>query len=273
MTVLKVAAIQMTSGDDVQKNMASLERDIRKAASHGATFIASPENSDLLGVDLKTKLRLSFEEGQNPVVFLCQNLARELSVWILLGSVAVKCSEDKVYNRSYLCAPSGEIVAQYDKIHLFDVDLPSGEVRKESEFVEAGAQVVVADMDGVQVGLSICYDVRFPHLYRDMAQAGAKILFVPAAFTVSTGEMHWEILLRARAIENGAFIIAPAQCGDHGGGRKTYGRSMIISPWGKVLAEAASAPEIIYADLDMEEVASFRKAIPSLQHDRVFSRL
>lgn len=272
MAVLKVAAIQMTCGADVGKNLASLERAVREAVSHGASLIATPENSDLLGVDREEKLRLSFEDGRHPMVALCQSLARELSVWILLGSVAVRCSETKVYNRSYLFSPRGEIVAQYNKIHLFDVDLPSGEVRRESELVEAGSQAVVADLDGIQAGLSICYDVRFPHLYRELAQAGAELLFVPAAFTVSTGEMHWETLLRARAIENGAFVIAPAQCGDHGGGRKTYGHSMIISPWGKILAEAGSAPDIIYADIDMEDVASFRKAIPSLQHDRDFSR-
>ncbi|HNQ91968.1 MAG TPA: carbon-nitrogen hydrolase family protein [Alphaproteobacteria bacterium] len=267
---MKIALVQMTSGPDFVANLSELARSVREAAAQGAVLIATPENTDLLGLPPKEKLEQSFFEDDHPMIGQCCALAKELNVWILLGSVAIKISAEKFNNRSYLFSPAGEVVALYDKIHLFDVDLPSGEFHRESDYVAAGNLAAVAETSFGPVGLSICYDLRFPHLYREMARRGAVILFVPAAFTVSTGEMHWEVLLRARAIENGAYVVAPAQCGNHGAGRVTYGHSMVVNPWGKVIAEAGTSPDVLCADLDLDEVARFRSAIPSLRHDRNF---
>ncbi|HPQ50502.1 MAG TPA: carbon-nitrogen hydrolase family protein [Alphaproteobacteria bacterium] len=267
---MKVAVLQMTSGSDMAVNIIAFESMVRDAAAAGAYLIASPENSDLMGLDVTEKVARVCLETDHPMISLCESLAQELGVWISLGSIAIKASAQKFYNRSYLFSPAGKVVASYNKIHLFDVDLPSGEIRRESKGVEAGDQMVVAHTDFSDVGLSICYDVRFPQIYRKMAQAGAGVLFIPAAFTVSTGQMHWEVLLRARAIENGAFVIAAAQCGDHGHDRKTYGHAMIVNPWGEILAEAGEVPEIIYANLDLDEVRRARGAIASLTHDRDF---
>jgi predicted amidohydrolase len=265
---MKIALIQMTSGPDIAANQSYLTDKIREAAKAGAVFIATPENSDYMVDDKQSAAALSMEEAAHPYLPHFKNLARELNVWILLGSIKIKASDEKRYNRSYLLSPSGGVAASYNKIHLFDVTLPSGEVRQESQGVMAGDKAVIVDTDFGKVGMTVCYDVRFPHLYRKLAQAGAGILTVPAAFTVSTGEMHWEVLLRARAIENGAFVIAPAQCGTHDGGRKTYGHSMVVDPWGKILAKAGDTPTILYADIDKQEIARFRQAIPSLSHDR-----
>lgn len=265
---LRCAVLQMTSGPDLAANMRIFEAMVREAAGQGAQFVASPENSDLLGLSAEEKLALVTEDSVHPMKALAAKLAGELSIWLLLGSIAVKASGGKAFNRSYLFSPRGDEAAAYDKIHLFDVVLPSGEVRQESRMIEAGARAVLAATDFGLVGMTVCYDVRFPYLYRALAHQGARLFTVPAAFTVSTGQMHWETLLRARAIENGAFVIAPAQCGDHGGGRLTYGHSLIIDPWGRVLAEGGDAPGIIYADLDLAEVDRFRSAIPSLDHER-----
>lgn len=263
---MKIALLQITSGSDFPANLSKLEKLVREAAAQDAVLIATPENTDLLGVSPREKLERSFFEDDHPMIRRCCELAKELNVWILLGSVAIKISADKFNNRSYMFSPVGEVVASYNKIHLFDVDLPSGESHRESDCVAAGDQLVVADTSFGPVGLSICYDLRFPHLYREMARRGAVIFFVPAAFTVPTGEMHWEVLLRARAIENGAFVVAAAQCGTHGAGRVTYGHSVVVNPWGRVIAQAGTSPEILYADLDLDEVTRFRSAIPSLKH-------
>lgn len=266
---MKIALIQMTSGPDVSANLSYLSDRIRAAAGAGASFIATPENSDFMTEDKAKSAENTFSEDVHPFLPYFKNLAKELGVWILLGSIKIKAESGKRYNRSYLIGPAGAIAGAYNKIHLFDVDLPTGEVRRESDTVQPGECAVVVDTDLGKMGLSVCYDVRFPHLYRMMAQGGAEILAVPAAFTVPTGEMHWEVLLRARAIENGAYVIAPAQCGIHDGGRKTYGHSMVIDPWGKVIAEAGVEPTILYADINKQEIARFRQAIPSLRHDRV----
>lgn len=266
---VRCAVLQMTSGPDPAANRTSFESMVREAVSHGAVFVASPENSDLLGLAPQDKLALVVEDRDHPMKAQASLLAKELGIWLLLGSIAVKAPGGKAYNRSYLFSPQGDAVAVYDKIHLFDVTLPTGEVRRESQSIVAGSKAVLAKTDFGLIGMSVCYDVRFPYLYRTLAHQGAQILTVPAAFTVPTGEMHWKTLLRARAIENGAFVIAPAQCGDHGNGRKTYGHSLIIDPWGKILAEGGDHPGIIYADLDMAEVDRFRSSIPSLAHERV----
>jgi predicted amidohydrolase len=197
-------------------------------------------------------------------------LALELKVWILIGSVAIKVSATKTANRSFLFAPDGSVAARYNKIHLFDVQLASGETYRESNTVAGGDTAVVADTDMGRIGLSICYDLRFPQLYRKLAQKGAFLFAVPSAFTVPTGSAHWHVLLRARAIENGAFVIAPAQGGEHANGRKTYGHSLIVSPWGEVLAEAGTEPGVIIADIDPALAADARAKVPNLQHDRDF---
>lgn len=271
--MVRVAVLQLTSMPDKAANIETLDRMIREAAGQGAHLVATPENSDLLGLPMSEKIAASPAFCDHPLIKLCKKLSKELGVWIALGSVAVRePEENKIRNRSCLISPQGEVIAQYDKIHLFDVDLPTGESMRESDMVIAGDKIVIPKTDFANLGLTICYDLRFPHLYRELAKSGADILMVPAAFTVPTGEMHWEVLLRARAVENGAFVIAAAQCGDHGNNRKTYGHAMIVDPWGKILAEAGTNPQIIYADLDMDEVTRARAAIGALNHDRFFEK-
>ena len=217
------------------------------------------------------KIDLMLSEADHPgVPFFC-GLAQELGIHLLIGSMCIKIAGDKMVNRSFLIDPQGDIRARYDKIHMYDVDLPSGESHRESKVFQAGATANMVRMSGdINVGMSICYDIRFPHLYRNLGKTGAHIFTVPAAFTVPTGKAHWEVLLRARAIESGAFVMAPAQCGDHEGARQTYGHSLIIGPWGEVLAEMKEGTGIISAELDMDAVARARQAIPALQHDREF---
>ena len=268
--MLKFACVQMTSGTDIAQNLAFAENAIRQAAMNGATFVATPENTDFMMSDREQKIALAYKAAEHPALLQFDKLARELGITILIGSVAVKADGAKLKNRSLLFGPNG-LIATYDKIHLFDVDLPTGESRRESDMMAAGDCSVVAQTPFGKIGLTICYDIRFPHLYRKLAQNGASVLCVPSAFTVSTGQMHWEILLRARAIENGVFVIAPAQCGTHDGGRKTYGHSLIIDPWGKILAQGGDSPEIIYADINMSEVDLFRQSIPSLGYNPFFN--
>ena len=269
---MKIACVQMTSGPDIPVNLAYAETAIREAAEHGAQFVATPENTDFMLADSARKREVAYTADNHPALTRFADLARELNVWILIGSVAVKEGNgNKLKNRSLLFSPQG-LAASYDKIHLFDVDLPTGESRRESDLMQPGEHAVIANSPFGTVGLSVCYDMRFPHLFRNYGHKGVSIITVPSAFTVPTGEMHWHVLLRARAIENGAFIVAPAQCGTHDGGRKTYGHSLIINPWGKILAEAGGEPGIIYADIDLNEVMNFRQSIPSLTHDRDFTR-
>lgn len=263
----------MTSGPDIHENIRTIEAMIRDAAAQGARFILTPENSDRLGVPVAEKVAQAPVFEFHPMLVRAADLARELGVWLSIGSVAIRdeAAGDKIRNRSCLYGPDGILVAFYDKIHLFDAVLPSGEAYRESDMAVAGSRIALADMEGACVGMSICYDVRFPHLFRAMAGKGVRIFLVPAAFTVPTGEAHWEVLLRARAIENGAFVLAAAQCGDHGNGRKTYGHSMVVDPWGRVLAEAGDAPGLVIADIDLSECDRFAASIGSLSHDRPFS--
>jgi len=217
------------------------------------------------------KLAHSHDEAHDPALPVFSALAKELNIWLLIGSLAIKVSDNKTANRSFLLAPDGSIRARYSKIHLFDVELASGEVYRESNTVAGGGEAVMADTDWGRIGLTVCYDVRFPQLYRKLAQEGAFLFTVPSAFTVPTGVAHWHVLLRARAIENGAFVLAPAQGGLHANGRKTYGHSLIVSPWGEVLAEAGGDPGVIVADIDPELSKQAREKVPNLQHDRAFS--
>jgi predicted amidohydrolase len=272
MVQFRAACIQMTAGDDVPANIAHATALIRTAQSQGASFIATPEMTNLMenrSAELREKSTI---EAQSDGVKRFSALAAELQIWLLIGSQAIKVDDDdRLANRSLLFDPSGKIVGRYDKIHMFDVDLPSGETYRESRNYRPGDQACLVDTALGKIGLSICYDLRFPALYRAYGQAGAQILTVPSAFTKVTGEAHWHVLLRARAIENACFVIAPAQCGTHPRGRQTYGHSLIISPWGEVLADGGIQPGIVFADIDTDLCAQARARIPSLSHDRAFA--
>lgn len=269
MVTVNLACIQMNSGPALQENLAQAAKLIREAAKGGAQFIATPENTDFMRANAALTVESAYQEKDHPALPFFSALAKELSVWLLIGSMKIKQEKDKVVNRSYLFNDKGERVASYDKIHLFDVDLADGESYRESDSTNAGTRAVMAQTPWAKLGMSICYDVRFSKLYRDMAQQGAQVMAIPAAFTVPTGKAHWEILLRARAIETGSFVIAPAQGGEHEGGRGTYGHSMVISPWGKILAQKAdNEMGVLHCTIDLSEVDRARRSIPSLTHDR-----
>jgi predicted amidohydrolase len=267
----RAACVQLRSSDDVAENIRETVKLVRDAAAQGATFVATPENTTLMAADAASKLKHSYDEAQDPALPVFAALARELNIWLSVGSIAIKVSDTKTANRSFLIAPDGSIAARYSKIHLFDVELAGGEVYRESNTVTGGDQAVLANTPWGTVGLTVCYDMRFPELYRRLAKAGAFLFTVPSSFTVPTGIAHWHVLLRARAIENGAFVLAAAQGGLHANGRKTYGHSLIVAPWGEVLAEAGTDPGVIYADIDPELSRQARDKLPSLQHDRNFS--
>jgi predicted amidohydrolase len=266
--MLKVACIQLTSSADLLENIAKVEGMVSRAVVQGAQLIITPENTFL--IEESGKSRVFYTQEEHPAVKASAEMARKHKVWLLIGSVAIAANNEKCYNRSLFFNPQGEIVAQYDKIHLFDVDVGDGQVYRESTRFVAGDKAVIAETPWGKLGMTICYDLRFPQLYRALAKSGAGIITVPAAFTRVTGEAHWHILLRARAIETGCFIIAPAQTGTHAGDRKTYGHSLIIDPWGKVLADGGTDEGVIIADLDLTEVAKTRAKLPSLTHDREF---
>ncbi|MCB1720841.1 MAG: carbon-nitrogen hydrolase family protein [Alphaproteobacteria bacterium] len=268
MAKLKVSCIQLTSSPDMDENMKAAAALIREAAGQGAQFILTPENTDQMRRYVKDRVATSGDmRAHKPIAFFAA-LAKELGVWLLIGSLGVRVSDEKLANRSFLFSPAGAIVQTYDKIHMFDVTLSRTEFYRESAEFKPGTKAALADMEGVKLGMGICYDLRFPHLWRDMAKAGAQILTVPAAFTMPTGRAHWEVLLRARAIETGSFVLAAAQTGEHEGGRQTWGHSMIISPWGEILAAMEREIGIITAEIDLNEVEETRASIPALQHDR-----
>lgn len=269
--------VQMTSGPDFEPNLKRAEALIRQAAAAGANFVATPENTPILEPNHRRLREIAPTEADHPALPLVADLARELGVWVLLGSTAVRIGGEAgdgavLANRSYLFASDGQIAARYDKIHMFDVAVPDGQTYRESATFQPGDQAVVADTPWGTIGLTVCYDVRFPALYRILAQAGAKILTVPAAFTQVTGRAHWHTLLTARAIETGCFVFAPAQVGEHAQERLTYGHSLIVAPWGEVLADVGDEGEgIATAEIDMERVDQVRGWMPSLRHDRPFS--
>jgi predicted amidohydrolase len=269
---VKFACVQMTAGPEVQPNLEAAAALIREAAAGGAKFIFTPENTSIIEPNRELALAKSFTQDEHPGLPFFAKLAKELGVWLLIGSMPIRVEPERLANRSFLIDDQGRIITTYDKIHLFDVDLPNGEVYRESERIRAGAQAVLAPTPWGGLGMTVCYDLRFPQLYRDLAHAGASIISIPAAFTVPTGEAHWHVLLRARAIETGAFVFAPAQCGQHAGGRRTYGHSLIVAPWGEILAEAGDAPGIIATVIDFSQVAAARSMIPSLRHDRDYAR-
>jgi predicted amidohydrolase len=261
----------MNSARDIAPNIAAAGALIRQAKAAGAEFILTPENTSMLEPKRPLLLEKAKAEAEHPAIPAFAALAAELRVWLLIGSMQIKLDAATCANRSFLFDDQGRMVARYDKIHMFDVDLEGGESYRESKTFRSGDRAVVADTPWGRVGLTVCYDVRFAYLYRALAQAGAGFLTVPSAFTVPTGRAHWHTLLRARAIETGSFVFAPAQCGEHAEGRKTYGHSLIVAPWGEILADGGEAPGVILADIDPTRVDEARRMIPALQHDRRLS--
>ena len=268
---MRVGLVQLCSGDDVAANIATASAKIREAAAGGAKLIATPEMTSLMDARRGALLSKTVGEEDDPALAAFRKLAAELSVYLLVGSLPIRIATEKCANRSYLLTPSGAIAASYDKIHMFDVQVGDGQNYRESAKFEPGQAAVIAPAGPLTLGLSVCYDLRFPYLYRALAKAGADVLCVPAAFTRVTGEAHWHVLLRARAIENGAYVIAPAQSGTHADGRETYGHSLVVGPWGEVIAEAGTNPTVLLADLDLTAVAAARNKIPALNHDRPFA--
>lgn len=272
--VLDIALVQTRTPATAKAGLDHVAPLIREAAAGGARFILTPEGTNLLEQRRDRRATVLASEDEDVAVLGLRRLAAELGVWLLIGSAIVRSARDgdaRAANRSLLVGAGGAIVARYDKLHVFDVDLPNGERYRESATVRPGDGAAVADTPWGRLGLTICYDIRFPHLHRQLAQAGASMIAVPAAFTAPTGEAHWETLLRARAIETGAFVLAPAQGGLHEDGRRTWGRSTLVGPWGEIIARADhDEPCVLHAKLDMEAVAKARAAIPSLTHDREF---
>lgn len=264
----KAALVQLRTGKSVDANIEAASRLIRQAAAQGASFVATPETTSLMELGAERLFANIVREEDDRALLAFRHLAAELGLYLLIGSLAVLAGEGKAANRSFLIGPDGRILARYDKIHMFDVDLGNGEAYRESKNYQAGEVAVLADLPFGRLGLSICYDLRFPHLYRALAHGGADFLTVPSAFTQQTGAAHWHVLLRARAIETGCFVLAPAQGGTHENGRETFGHSMIIAPWGEVLAEAGTDPCVILADIDVARVREARSRVPSLSHDR-----
>ncbi len=263
--------MQLTSGPEPAANLAAASALIREAKAAGADLVMPPEITTLWGRRRRVMMAAARSEAEDTSGAAFRDLAAELGTWLLLGSLVLRASEQKLANRSLLIDPSGRVAARYDKIHMFDVEIPDGQSYRESRAYEAGAEAVTADLPWGRLGLTVCYDLRFPHLYRSLAQAGAAFLTVPSAFTKYTGEAHWHVLLRARAIETGCFVFAPAQCGNHEGGRQTYGHSLIVAPWGEVLTDGGEAPGVTLAEIDPAEVAKARAMIPALDHDRDFA--
>lgn len=268
---VKAACVQMNSGVEIAGNIEQANGLIRQAHAAGAQIVGLPEVSNLCQRRRKAALDTAREEAEEPALAAWRALADELDIWLLTGSLVVKVGPETLVNRSYMIAPDGRIAAKYDKLHMFDVDLAGGESYRESALFAAGDRAVMVDTPWGGAGMTICYDMRFPQLYRALAKAGANMIWVPAAFTRTTGRAHWHVLLRARAIETGAFILAPAQCGDHEDGRSTYGHALIVSPWGEVLADAGEKPGFVMAELALDQVAQARQMIPSLKHDRDFA--
>lgn len=272
MSVFRAAAVQMRSGTSIERNAADMERLVRDAAGQGATYVQTPEMTGALVRDKEARAASFVSEDRDLVIATAKRLASELGIFLHIGSTAILRADGKIANRALLFSPEGKTLASYDKIHMFDVDLDNGETWRESAAYEPGTHAVVSEVNGAKLGFAVCYDLRFPQLFRSEALAGAEVLTVPAAFTRQTGEAHWHVLLRARAIENGAFVIAAAQGGLHEDGRETFGHSLIIDPWGRVLAEANhDEPGVIVADIDPAQSAAARRKIPNLKNAREFS--
>ena len=266
----RVGLVQMCAGRTVDRNIAAATELIRAAARGGAQYVQTPEMTNILELDRERLLAAIKPEADDPGVTQFRFLARELGIWLHVGSLALVGERGRPVNRSLLISPEGRIDARYDKIHMFDVDLPGGESYRESANYEPGREAVVAALPWGQLGMTICYDLRFPQLHRALAKAGARFLAVPAAFTKPTGLAHWHTLLRARAIENQCYVFAAGQGGCHENGRETFGHSLVISPWGEVLAEADVQPAVTFADVELQRLEDVRRQVPSLRHDRPF---
>jgi predicted amidohydrolase len=266
----RAALVQMRTGRDVIGNIDAAAKLVREAKSLGADYVQTPEQTSLMELDRASLFAHIVEEERDPALAAFQELARELQIHLHVGSLAIKLSPEKAANRTFFIDPKGEIVGRYDKIHMFDVNLANGESYRESNTYRPGEVAVVVPLPFCKVGLTICYDVRFPALYRALAEAGADVLTVPAAFTKQTGEAHWNLLLRARAVETGCFVLAAAQGGHHENGRDTFGHSLVVDPWGRVIAEAGIEPGVTIADIDLSLVAEARGRVPALDHGRRF---
>jgi predicted amidohydrolase len=274
--MVRAALIQMTSGEDPAENLVSVRRNLSQAKAGGADFALTPEVTNCVSGSRNHQRSVLHHEADDPTLAAIRQDAKELGIWVLIGSLAMltESGDERFANRSFLISPHGDIAARYDKIHMFDVDVSQAETYRESAHFRPGETAVIGETDFAAIGLTICYDLRFPYLHRALAKAGADILTIPAAFSAVTGAAHWEPLLRARAIETGCFVLAPAQTGvhyvKHGRERRTYGHSLVVAPWGEVLADAGTACGVTFVDLDMKEVARSRHRVPSLNHDRSF---
>jgi len=266
----KAAMIQMRSGLTPGANVDAAVKLIGEAKDAGATYVQTPEMTNILAGNRQQLFAAIVEENADPSLAALREVARELGIYVHVGSLAIKLTSERAANRGFLIDPKGEIAARYDKIHMFDVNLDKGESYRESNNYRPGEIAVLADLPWGRLGVTICYDLRFPALYRALAEAGAIMLAIPSSFTQQTGAAHWHVLMRARAIENGCFVFAAAQGGRHENGRDTYGHSLIVDPWGRILAEGGNAPGVVMAEIDIAEVAKARGRIPSLEHGRRF---
>ena len=264
------AMIQMRSGLDPAANLAAALKLIDEAKAAGADYVLTPEMTNILAAKREQLFAKIVAEEQDTTLTTLRDVARKLAIYIHIGSLAIKASPEKAANRSFLIDRRGEVVARYDKIHMFDVDLAGGESYRESNTYRPGELAMIADLPWGRLGLTVCYDLRFPALYRALAEAGASFLAIPSAFTRQTGEAHWHVLQRARAIENGCFVLAAAQGGKHENGRETYGHSLVVNPWGRILAEGGTEPGVVMAQIDPSEIVAARSRIPSLHHGRRF---
>jgi len=264
------AMIQMRSGLDPAANLAVALKLIDEAKAAGADYVLTPEMTNILAAKREQLFAKIVAEEQDATLATLREVARKLAIYIHIGSLAIKASPEKAANRSFLINRRGEVVARYDKIHMFDVDLAGGESYRESDTYRPGELAMIADLPWGRLGLTVCYDLRFPALYRALAEAGASFLAIPSAFTRQTGEAHWHVLQRARAIENGCFVLAAAQGGKHENGRETYGHSLVVDPWGRILAEGGTEPGVVMAQIDPSEIVAARSRIPSLHHGRRF---
>jgi predicted amidohydrolase len=269
-STFKVGLVQMQSGLKPDANLTAAAAAIEEAKRGAADYVLTPEMTNILALKRDDLFAKIVAEESDPTLARLRDMARKLSIYIHIGSLAIKASPDKAANRSFLIDRKGEVIARYDKIHMFDVDLAGGESYRESNNYRPGELAVVADLPWGRLGLTVCYDLRFPALYRALAEAGASFLAIPSAFTRQTGEAHWHVLQRARAIENGCFVFAAAQGGRHENGRETFGHSLVIDPWGRILAEGGTEPGVLIAEIDPAAVAAARGKVPSLLHGRRF---
>ena len=266
----KAAMIQMRSGLQPGANIDAAVRYIGDAKSAGAEYVLTPEMTNILAANREQLFAVAAEEEADPSLATLREVARKLGIYVHIGSLAIRISPDRAANRSFLIDSKGDILARYDKIHMFDVDLAGGESYRESRNYRPGELAVLADLPWGRLGLTVCYDLRFPALYRALAEAGATMLAIPSAFTKQTGEAHWHVLIRSRAIENGCFVFAAAQGGRHENGRDTFGHSLIVDPWGRIIAEGGTEPGVIVGEINPAEVVNARARVPSLQHGRRF---